>query len=63
MKSIFLAGGGKAEILRLLDARFAAALDPAKPVVYVPATPCVHGPTNPVSRGFARSWKRMAWLQ
>jgi len=36
MKSIFLAGGGNSEESKLLDAQFAAALDPAKPVVYVP---------------------------
>jgi dipeptidase E len=34
--NIFLAGGGNAEDSRLLDAQFAAALDAAKPVVYVP---------------------------
>lgn len=36
MKSIFLAGGGNSEESKLLDAQFTAALDPAKPLVYVP---------------------------
>jgi dipeptidase E len=34
--NIFLAGGGNAEESKLLDAQFAAGLDPAKPVVYIP---------------------------
>ncbi len=34
--NIFLAGGGNSEDSKLLDAQFAAALDLAKPVVYVP---------------------------